>query len=313
MVAQRIGTPSLNQGPEKDYLAHVPGNMLTDPAFLQEREGVVNRIVAKWTAIKNRISGPALSIVLLPPREAAIPFPWRPVLEHLANLPGIGELLPAGDLLWSQMGQLPWPLGWTSQRMAQWFNLCSTIEPFFIETADIVSTIAPALHMWEMYALMHWVHEIARSERPPCFNIQDMAMMLAQWQHNPEGVPTAIWQENDSSLNTSDVDIWMWLRAITLTKGVMMQQCIMLKVWESKMINSIMNWERVDVQFHNSSRGLRDTIDVMEERERCGESDNSQKVQHTIVALREIADKAWELVNSRNKWLNNGEWMGWNQ
>ena len=58
------------------------------------------------------------------------------------------------------------------------------------------------------------------------------------------------------------------------------------------MINSIMNWERIDVQFHNSSRGLRDTIDVMEERERCGESDNSQKVQHTIVALREIADKA---------------------
>ena len=27
------------------------------------------------------------------------------------------------------------------------------------------------------------------------------------------------------------------------------------------------------------------------ERERCGESDNSQKVRHTIVALREIADK----------------------
>ena len=44
-------------------------------------------------------------------------------------------------------------------------------------------------------------------------------------------------------------------------------------------MNSIMmNWERVNVQFHDSSRGLRDMMDAMEERERCGESDNSQKV-----------------------------------
>ena len=61
----------------------------------------------------------------------------------------------------------------------------------------------------------------------------------------------------------------------------------------------MMNWERVNIQFHSISGGLRDTMDAMEERERCGES-NSQKVWHTIVALREIADKAWELVNSRN-------------
>ena len=52
---------------------------------------------------------------------------------------------------------------------------------------------------------------------------------------------------------------------------------------------------------------------AMGEGERRGESNNGQKVQHAIVALREIADKSWELVNSSNKWLNNGEWMGWNQ
>ena len=48
-------------------------------------------------------------------------------------------------------------------------------------------------------------------------------------------------------------------------------------------------------------------------RERHGESNNGQKVWHTIVVLREIADKSWELVNSSNKRLNNGEWTGWNQ
>ena len=51
--------------------------------------------------------------------------------------------------------------------------------------------------------------------------------MMAQWQHNPEGVPTAIQQEDDGSLNTSVVDILMWLRAITPTKGVMVRQHIL--------------------------------------------------------------------------------------
>ena len=39
--------------------------------------------------------------------------------------------------------------------------------------------------------------------------------------------------------------------------------------------------------------GVRRSNDAnaMGERERRGESDNSQKVRHTIVALREIADK----------------------
>ena len=51
--------------------------------------------------------------------------------------------------------------------------------------------------------------------------------MLSLWQHNPEGVPTVIQQEDDGSLNLSDVDIWMWLRATTPTKGVIVRQCIM--------------------------------------------------------------------------------------
>ena len=38
--------------------------------------------------------------------------------------------------------------------------------------------------------------------------------------------------------------------------------------------------------------GRSNEANVMGERERRGESDNGQKVQHTIVALREIADKS---------------------
>ena len=51
--------------------------------------------------------------------------------------------------------------------------------------------------------------------------------MLHAWQHNPEGVPTAIQQEDDESLNLSDVDIWMWLKIITPSKGMMIRQWLM--------------------------------------------------------------------------------------
>ena len=65
-----------------------------------------------------------------------------------------------------------------------------------------------------------------------CFEIRedtpdDMQSMLFLWQHNPEGVPTAIQQEDDGSLNLSNVDIWMWLKLVTPTKGVMIRQQLM--------------------------------------------------------------------------------------
>ena len=69
-------------------------------------------------------------------------------------------------------------------------------------------------------------------KKPTCFKIRedtpdDMWAMLSLWQHNLEGVPTAIRQEDDRSLNLSDVDIWMWLKIITPTKGMMMRQWLM--------------------------------------------------------------------------------------
>ena len=54
-----------------------------------------------------------------------------------------------------------------------------------------------------------------------------MHSMLHAWQHNPEGVPTTIRQKDDGSLNLSDVDIWMWLKIITPSKGMMIRQRLM--------------------------------------------------------------------------------------
>ena len=95
---------------EKNYLAQSPSHSLTDPIHRREREGVLNRIAVDKLAMKNRPSGPTLSIELPPPGETSVGFTWRPVPEHLANLPGIGEPLTAGDPPLSQTRQLPHPL-----------------------------------------------------------------------------------------------------------------------------------------------------------------------------------------------------------
>ena len=104
--------------------------------------------------MKNRVLGPASSIELPPPGETSIGFPWRPVLEHLASLLGIGELLTAGDPPLSQTRQLPHPLSRTSLRKAQWFNLCPMTDPFFKEMVEVVKEITPMWCMQNMHTIM---------------------------------------------------------------------------------------------------------------------------------------------------------------
>ena len=139
---------------EKNYLAQSPSHSLTDPTLHREREGVLNRIAVDKLMMKNRPSGPTPSIELPPPGAPFVGFPWRPVPEHLANLPGIGEPLTAGDPLLSQTGQLPHPLGRTSLRKAQWFNLYPMTNLFFKEMVGVMKEITLAWGMWDMHAIM---------------------------------------------------------------------------------------------------------------------------------------------------------------
>ena len=182
---------------EKNYLAQLPSHSLTDHALCREREGVLNRIAVDKLAMKNRPSGPTSSIELPPPGETSIGFPWRPVPEHLANLLGIGEPLTAENPPLSQTRQLPHPLSQTSLRKVQWFYLCPMTNPFFKETVEVMKEIAPTWHMRDMHAIMRQLREAYQSKKPLCFKIREdtpdnMQSMLSSWQHNPEGVPTAI-------------------------------------------------------------------------------------------------------------------------
>ena len=139
---------------EKNYLAQSPSHSLSDPTFHQEKEGVLNRITVDKLTMKNRVSGPAWSIELPPPGKTSVGFPWRPVLEHLASLPGIGELLTVGDPPLSQTRQLPHLLGQTSLRKVQWFNLCPMTDPFFKEMVEVMKEIAPTWCTQDMHAIM---------------------------------------------------------------------------------------------------------------------------------------------------------------
>ena len=68
-----------------------------------------------------------------------------------------------------------------------------------------------------------------------------MQSMLSSWQRNPEGVLTAIRQEDDGSLNLSDVDIWMWLKLIHPSKGMMIRQRLMQLFGEAGQWASLVN------------------------------------------------------------------------
>ena len=47
----------------------------------------------------------------------------------------------------------------------------------------------------------------------------DIVKVLKRWEHNPEGVPAAIQQEPDGGLNYTDVNIWMWFKAVLPKRG----------------------------------------------------------------------------------------------
>ena len=82
----------------------------------------------------------------------------------------------------------------------------------------------------------------------------DMQSMLHAWQRNPEGVPTATRQEDDGSLNLSDVDIWMWLKIITPSKGVMIRQRLMQLFGEASQWASLVNASKLLTQLSSKLR-----------------------------------------------------------
>jgi hypothetical protein len=105
--------------------------------------------------------------------------------------------------------------------MAGWVDVCPIDDIQFIELHELVKVTPPAERTREMITAFQRVQAQQRLDNPKLnrFGIHDrtpgdMVPVLKSWQHNPEGIPLPIRGELDGTLNTSDVDIWMWLKQL---------------------------------------------------------------------------------------------------
>ena len=74
-----------------------------------------------------------------------------------------------------------------------------------------------------------------------------------------QGVLTAIQQEDDGSLNLSNVDIWMWLKLITPSKGVMIRQWLMQLFGEASQWASLVNASKLPAPHSSELRNSTQT------------------------------------------------------
>jgi hypothetical protein len=107
-------------------------------------------------------------------------------------------------------------------RIAGWVDICPLDDIQFIELHELTKNTPPAECTWEMNITFRRVQAQRRVDKPKpdWFGISagtagDIITILLGWQHNPEGVPAPIRGESDGTLNTSDIDVWMWLRKLS--------------------------------------------------------------------------------------------------
>jgi hypothetical protein len=120
------------------------------------------------------------------------------------------------------MGRLPRPLGRSVPRTAEWFDVCPLDDIQFQELQELAKLTPPAECMREMMTTFRRIQAQRCNDnpKPKRFGIHlstpgDMVPVLQSRQHNPEGVALQIRGESDGTLNTSDVDVWMWLKQLS--------------------------------------------------------------------------------------------------
>jgi hypothetical protein len=118
--------------------------------------------------------------------------------------------------------RLPRPLGRSVPQTAEWVDVCPLNDIQFVELHELAKRTPPAEHMQEMITTFRHVQAQQRIDNPKLnrFGIHpstpgDIVLVLQSWQYNPEGVPLPIRGESDGTLNTSDIDIWMWLKKLS--------------------------------------------------------------------------------------------------
>ena len=116
-------------------------------------------------------------------------------------------------------GQLPRPIGKAYLVNQDWFDVCD------LQSSNILTLVKEARHtphdqltlpmhaaLWRVtdHSCAHKVRLITILPTTPV----DTQPLLQGWQLNPDGVPPAVRQEDDGTMNLLDVDIWMWVQVI---------------------------------------------------------------------------------------------------
>ena len=114
----------------------------------------------------------------------------------------------------SETGVPPRPLGKTA-----WFRTCSLDNEEFKSLVEKARKTKAIDRTTSMKVALSRCNGGAKDSRPEVFVVEnttseDMKAQLREWLHNPEGLPPAIREEEDGTLNISDVDVWMWVRSM---------------------------------------------------------------------------------------------------
>jgi hypothetical protein len=151
-----------------------------------------------------------------------IPTPQFVELPLRTKYLGEGEPLPHGDPPIPVTGCLPRPLGRSVPQTAKWVDVCPLDDIQFVEFYELAKRTPPAERTREMITTFQRVQAQQRIDnpKPKQFGIHpstpgDIVPVLQSWQDNPEGVPLPIRRESEGMLNTSEVDIWMWLKQLS--------------------------------------------------------------------------------------------------
>ena len=117
-------------------------------------------------------------------------------------------------------GQLPQPIGKAQPVSQDWFDICNMQSSNFLALVkEARRTLRDQLtHL--MHAALRCVTQHSQATNVSLITILpstpvDTQPMLRGWQLNPHGVPPAIHQEDDSTMHLLDVDVWMWVQAIS--------------------------------------------------------------------------------------------------
>ena len=157
-----------------------------------------------------------------------------PYVDSYNEVPsGDNHFLPAGDSCLLKLGshvvradppipvtgQLPRPIGKAYPVNQDWFDVCDLQSSNFLALVKEARRTPRDQLMLPMHATLRHVTNHSCTHKARLITILpttlvDTQPLLRGWQLNPDGVPPAIRQEDDGTMNLLDVDIWMWVQVI---------------------------------------------------------------------------------------------------